>query len=200
MSDPSLFVEALTGDASTNMRWRALCDDARADRLPARNLYGSFASLETELRALNAAGYGIFATRDLSPGEIVFAGEERNFRLVSRQHLDNSWSEEERETARHYAIPFSSQLLAFWDRDPDNWAPQNHSCDPNTAYRGLDVVALRDIACGQELTLDYSRLCDESIPAFPCRCGAAICRGEVRGTPGFSLTAALETERARSRG
>jgi len=147
-----------------------------------------------------SAGYGIFAHRDLAKGEVVFRGEEGAFRLVSRRHLESTWTEEELETARHYAIPFSSELLAIWDRDPDNWAPQNHSCDANTAYQGLDVVALRDIDAGQELTLDYSRLCDESMQPFPCSCGAGNCRGQVGGVPGFSLTAALETERARSRG
>ncbi len=146
----------------------------------------------------SSAGYGIFAARDLFEGDVVFPGEEQSFRLVSRRHLESTWTAEERETARHYAIPFSSELFAFWDRDPENWAPQNHSCDPNTAYRGLDVVALRDIPSGQELTLDYATLCDESIPPFPCNCGAPNCRKEVRGTSGFSLTAALEAERARS--
>jgi len=148
----------------------------------------------------SSAGYGIFANRNLAQGEVVFPGEEGSFRLVSRRHLESDWSAEEQETARHYAIPFSDELLAIWNRDPDNWAPQNHSCDANTAYRGLDVVATRDIAQGQELTLDYSNLCDGSIPAFSCRCGAGNCRGTVAGTAGFSLTAELATERARSLG
>lgn len=147
-----------------------------------------------------SAGYGIAATRDIAPGEVVFRGEENFLRLVTRSHLERTWTPEEREVARHYAIPLSSEVLAIWDTDPENWAPQNHSCDANTAYRGLDVVALRDIPAGQELTLDYSRLCDGSIPPFACGCGAASCRGTVAGTPGFSLTAVLEAERARSRG
>ncbi|MEK7392984.1 MAG: SET domain-containing protein-lysine N-methyltransferase, partial [Fibrobacterota bacterium] len=147
----------------------------------------------------SSAGYGIFANRNLAQGEVVFAGEEGSFRLISRGRLESNWTAEEQDTARHYAIPFSSELLAIWNRDPDNWAPQNHSCDANTAYQGLDVVAVRDIAQGQELTLDYSNLCDDSIPAFSCRCGAGNCRGTVAGTAGFSLTAELASERARSR-
>lgn len=147
-----------------------------------------------------SAGYGIVATRDIQAGEVVFRGEENFLRLVTRVHLEARWTPEEREVARHYAIPISSEVLAIWDTDPENWAPQNHSCEANTAYRGLDVVALRTIPSGQELTLDYSRLCDGSIPPFSCGCGAPSCRGTVAGTPGFSLTAALEAERARSRG
>jgi len=147
-----------------------------------------------------SSGYGIVAARDIAAGETVFRGEENFLRLVTRAHLEKTWTPEEREVARHYAIPISSEILAIWDTDPENWAPQNHSCDANTAYRGLDVVALRDIAVGQELTLDYSRLCDGSIPPFACGCGAPSCRGTVSGTPGHSLTAALESERARSRG
>lgn len=33
---------------------------------------------------------------------------------------------------------------------------QNHSCEPNTRYDGLNVIAIRDIAPHEELTLDYS--------------------------------------------
>ena len=49
----------------------------------------------------------------------------------------------------------------------------------NTAYRGLDVVALRDIPAGEELTLDYADYCNDSAAAFDCRCGAPNCRGWI---------------------
>lgn len=147
-----------------------------------------------------SAGYGVVATRDIEQGEIVFRGEENFIRLVSRSHLEAHWSVEEKDVARHYAIPYSSELLAIWDTDPDNWAPQNHSCEANTAYRGLDVVALRAVQAGQELTLDYSRLCDASIPAFVCACKTASCKGKVAGTSGYSLTSRLEAERSRPPG
>lgn len=78
-------------------------------------------------------------------------------------------------------------LLRRRTLDPEKWAPQNHSCDSNTAFRGLDVVALRDIAAGEELTLDYAMFCDESMTPFDCQCGSAACRGRIRGRPGNSV-------------
>jgi D-alanine-D-alanine ligase-like ATP-grasp enzyme len=151
-------------------------------------------------KSRSSNGFGIFSACQIDAGQVIFPGEERAIRLVTRGHLARNWSEEEREIARHYAIPYSDELLALWHLDPAQWAPQNHSCAPNTAYRGLDVVALRAIPAGEELTLDYSSVCNENLPPFPCRCGAANCRGEIRGTPGLSLTSALACEPARSGG
>ena len=57
----------------------------------------------------------------------------------------------------------------------------NHSCHPNCEtdqIRGkMWIIALRDIAPGEELTYDYN-LYDGDDDA-PCRCGAARCRGSL---------------------
>ena len=57
----------------------------------------------------------------------------------------------------------------------------NHSCQPNCEtdqIRGkMWIIALRDIAPGEELTYDYN-LYDGDDDA-PCRCGAARCRGTL---------------------
>jgi len=58
----------------------------------------------------------------------------------------------------------------------------NHSCAPNGGFAGgLDLVALRDIAAGEEITWDYGTAIDEAdFAGFPCACGAPECRGVVR--------------------
>lgn len=58
----------------------------------------------------------------------------------------------------------------------------NHSCAPNGGFReGLELVALRDIAVGEEVTWDYSTAIDEAeFTGFPCNCGAAQCRRVVQ--------------------
>jgi D-alanine-D-alanine ligase len=141
------------------------------------------------LRGNAVSGYGIAATRDLEPGEIVFRGEERSQRLVTRRHVEATWTEAERALFDRYAYPVSDEVYIIWDRDPAEWAPQNHSCDPNTRFEGLDVIATRRIAAGEELTLDYAEFLDATSEPFDCRCGAATCRGRVEGTPGTSVTA-----------
>ena len=57
----------------------------------------------------------------------------------------------------------------------------NHSCDPNTFTRctadRAEFYALRRIAPGEELTVDYGE--SQHNGKLPCRCGAARCRGFI---------------------
>jgi len=141
------------------------------------------------------SGLGIEAARPIVAGEIVFKGEERAQTIVTRRWVETRWSDEEKRTFAEYAYPIDDEAFILWSDNPRDWAPQNHSCYPNTAYDGLNVVALRDIAAGEELTLDYADFCNETAASFACRCGAANCRGQVRGAPGNSV---LARERRRS--
>ena len=57
----------------------------------------------------------------------------------------------------------------------------NHSCEPNVGFAGNTVVvAMRDIASGEELTTEYA-LFDDHDEAMPCRCGTRSCRGTISG-------------------
>lgn len=134
------------------------------------------------------AGYGIYANQHIKAKEVIFSGEETAQRIVTRRYVENNWNVKEKETFRKYAYPLSKEVFLLWDDNPANWAPQNHSCDPNTRYEGLNVVALRNISKGEELTLNYANFLDEHMEPFDCRCGAANCSGWVTGTPGNSVT------------
>ncbi|MBX9618038.1 MAG: SET domain-containing protein-lysine N-methyltransferase [Hyphomicrobiales bacterium] len=133
------------------------------------------------------AGLGIEATRALAPGDIVFKGEERAQRLATRRHVADKWNDSDQRLFAQYAYPLSDEVYILWSEDWNDWAPQNHSCDPNTGYDGLDVIALRPIAEGEELTLDYATFCNEAAEGFTCGCGAVSCRGFVTGTAGNSV-------------
>ncbi|MCY4619449.1 MAG: SET domain-containing protein-lysine N-methyltransferase [Chloroflexi bacterium] len=57
----------------------------------------------------------------------------------------------------------------------------NHSCEPNLGVQGQIVfVAMRDIAAGEELTIDYAMTDDEAYE-MQCECGAASCRNTITG-------------------
>lgn len=127
-------------------------------------------------------GYGIFATMNIPSGEVIFNGEEAPHRIVTHTHVEKTWSEENKEVFYRYAYPAGGDTYILWHRDPARWAPQNHSCDPNTAFRGLNVIAIRDIPRGEELTIDYSDFCDERMIPFDCVCGSTKCRGKITGT------------------
>jgi len=99
--------------------------------------------------------------------------------------VERTWSQGDKEVFYRYAYPLGKEVYAFWDSDPAEWAPQNHSCDPNTGFSGLDVVALRDINIGEELTIDYVTFCDRLMPPFDCQCGSPKCRGRITGWRGL---------------
>lgn len=58
-----------------------------------------------------------------------------------------------------------------------------HSCDPNMScdMKTQTFTALRDIAKGEYLTMDYETTEDELFRSFNCGCGASACRGAIKG-------------------
>lgn len=141
------------------------------------------------MKGNSIAGYGIYASRDLREGDLIFKGEGRSQRIITKRFVEKNWNEEEKMHFRRYAYPVSEELFILWDEDPSEWAPQNHSCDPNTAFDGLNVYAIKAISKGQELTLDYARFLDENMEPFVCQCGSPSCRGLISGIRHNSLTA-----------
>ena len=141
------------------------------------------------VRGSAISGFGIYARRALAPGDVIFKGEERSQRIVTRDYVRAHWSAAEQEIFRHYAYPLSDEVFVLWAEDPSEWAPQNHSCEPNTELKGLDLVAIGAIPAGVELTLDFATLQNPESEPFRCNCGTKSCRGQVRGTPGNSVSA-----------
>ena len=64
----------------------------------------------------------------------------------------------------------------------------NHSCDPNAGFGGSPVtlVAMREIAVGEEITFDYAMCeCIEHLTGncdWECKCGTPHCRGMFTGS------------------
>ncbi len=57
----------------------------------------------------------------------------------------------------------------------------NHSCEPNVGFAGnIVLVAMRDIAEGEELTTDYA-LFDDYDGQMCCHCRTPSCRGVIDG-------------------
>src|SRR6201989_1619296 len=58
----------------------------------------------------------------------------------------------------------------------------NHSCEPNCESENIDgrvfIVAIRDIAAGEELTYEYN-LHDSDDDDADCHCGSTKCRGTM---------------------
>jgi len=141
-----------------------------------------------QIKGNSISGYGIYASRDIETNELIFKGEEMSQRIVTRKYVTENWEERDKENFRRYAYPVSKEVFLLWDQDPAGWGPQNHSCNPNTVYQGLNVIASRKIFKEEELTLDYASFLDENMEPFNCQCLANNCRGLITGITNNSVT------------
>jgi len=58
----------------------------------------------------------------------------------------------------------------------------NHSCNPNMWWADpYTVVTRQEVDSGEELTLDYATITDDSSFEMRCSCRSAFCRGQVTG-------------------
>jgi D-alanine-D-alanine ligase-like ATP-grasp enzyme len=127
-------------------------------------------------------GFGTYANSTILKGETIIPFEGLPHNLVSRKHVMNDWGDEKRARFFSHAYPMTDEIFVMWDRDPELWKPLNHSCSPNAWFKGLDVVARKDIRSGEQITLDYATFFADDMPAFNCHCGSANCRKIILGT------------------
>jgi SET domain-containing protein len=80
------------------------------------------------------------------------------------------------------SIQIDDDLFMLSAEQPEPGDMVNHSCEPNCGLRGgVVVVAMRDIAVGEEITFDYAMCDGTDYDEFECACGAPTCRGLVTG-------------------
>ncbi len=140
-------------------------------------------------------GYGIFAEQFIKKGGIIFKQEASAQHIVTKRFVENSWRPDQIREFKKYAYPISDEVYILWDNDPQHWCPQNHSCEANTGYDGLNLIALSDINKEDELTLDYQDLLDDTMDTFTCKCGSKNCREQITGTPGNSISSKEKEKR-----
>jgi hypothetical protein len=66
---------------------------------------------------------------------------------------------------------------------PEHLQYINHSCDPNVFFDTytMQVVALKPIAEGDEMTFFYPSTEWDMVQPFKCFCGTSRCLGEIKG-------------------
>lgn len=134
----------------------------------------SYFSPRLEVRPLAVKGdYGVFACEDVPAGELLVMWTGR---LMTPEQFDRL-----PPLQRSRSVQVEEQLYLVPTRtEPGDFV--NHSCDPNAGLSGQTaLVALRDIAAGEEITYDYAMTDGSPYDEFDCRCGAPNCRRRVTG-------------------
>jgi uncharacterized protein len=124
------------------------------------------------------AGRGVHAVEPIAAGEVV---------AVKGGHIvDGSVVAGLPGAIRDSAFPVAADcfLAALTGEAYDGVMMRvNHSCEPDVGMGGnVPLVAMREIAAGEKLTIDYALFLGDPGFAMDCRCGTAACRGVVRGT------------------
>jgi len=121
-------------------------------------------------------GGGLHALADIRAGEVVG---------VKGGHIiDAATLSAEAEVIGNSDVQIADQLyLAALTRDEHEGVMLylNHCCEPNVRVAGNVVfVAMRDIAAGEELSIDYAMI-DDSPSSMVCHGGTGSCRGTISG-------------------
>lgn len=118
--------------------------------------------------------FGIYTTSPIPAGALLL--------LFSGDIIDEVKLETVPESHRRFAIQVEEGLYLVTLGEPEISDFLNHSCEPSAGMSGqIGVVALRDLAAGEEVCIDYAMCDGTAYDEFTCGCGAAGCRGRVTG-------------------
>ena len=117
-------------------------------------------------------GAALFAARDIAAGTTVLLIAGRLLQHPTRFSI---------QLGDGVHIEADGTLPEAEMRARHPWRFLNHSCDPNARVDARSLVALRPIACGEQVTFDYTTTEASMAEPFTCLCGASGCVGSVRG-------------------
>lgn len=143
------------------------------------------------VKASTLHGKGVFALRDIPAGTRIlqYAGRRLTSEQADALHPVNP---DDPFHTFFFALS-SGKIIDGGQRGNDSrWI--NHCCEPNCeGHENSDgtrvyIVAMRDIAAGEELLYDYGLVIDEDITAelkqnYRCLCGVPSCRGTMIAVP-----------------
>lgn len=138
-----------------------------------------------EVRKSGVHGTGVFAAKKIPRGTkvIEYVGEK-----ISKKESDKRADEVLDKAKKNPELGgvYIFELNKRWDIDGNvSWNTArfiNHSCDPNCETEIEDgkiwIVAMKDIAKGEELSYNYGYDIDD-FEEHPCNCGAKNCVGYI---------------------
>ena len=119
-------------------------------------------------------GQGAFAAEAIPARRKI--GEIRGEPISVRE----AW-QRARELARIMIVAVSERRVVDASGSTDPLRFTNHSCAPNAVLRirqgRIEIFSMRDVAAGEELTIDYGE--SHHRGRLACRCGAPRCVGRL---------------------
>ena len=119
-------------------------------------------------------GNGAFAAEAIPARKKI--GEIRGESISVREARQRA-----RGLARIMIVEVSARRAIDASQSADALRYTNHSCAPNAVLRirqgRVEFYAMRDVAVGEELTVDYGESHHEG--RLACRCGAPRCAGKL---------------------
>lgn len=138
----------------------------------------SWLNPKVEVRKSKLHNKGVFAKENIKSGErlAIFGGS-----VMLIDEINNL-----PENAQEHTMQIEERFV-FGNKTsiPDDTDYFNHSCNPNSGFHGqIFLVAMRDIAMGEEITFDYALVISESIGSdiifeMECNCGSSNCRKKI---------------------
>lgn len=119
-------------------------------------------------------GFGIFAIEDIKKDEIVaiIGGI-----VVPVSEIKEYWKKVGdfgKQINDNFCIVPSTK------EEIEKGGAFNHSCEPNVGWAGdIQVVAIKNIKKGEEITMDYGMYDTLTMP-FECNCGSKDCRKIIK--------------------
>jgi len=117
-----------------------------------------------KIQSTGIMGNGVFAARDFKKGEQVLPFNGKRTPCLHHNYLYDLQIDERDVMCMGYPL-----------------RTVNHSCEPNTGIIDVKIlIALRDIAKGEQIFYDYSTTIDDDCSwAIECLCGSKRCRGKI---------------------
>jgi uncharacterized protein len=139
-----------------------------------RNSYSYLSSKCEVVEAPEKGGHAVRAVADIGEGEVIAVWGGRIVGVDGLAALPPQYRE---HTVQVEEGLFLASVI------PDDAADYvNHSCAPNAGLNGqIVLVAMREIASGEDISFDYAMTDGEPYDEFECACGTPQCRNRVTG-------------------
>lgn len=126
------------------------------------------------LKKSKMQGIGVFAERNFKKDEVILE--------IDDTHIVKDYSKLTQKQ-KEFDCDYLAHGLVILMQEPERSI--NHSCDPNIYVKTVNsvrqVLAMRDIKVGEEITFDYA-INGDNDGTFICHCGSRNCRGVYHGS------------------